>query len=778
MLHSRSEELSLLEKLLVNAEPSPQFVEVSGERWSGKTTLVNSLVEVGRARGWVVAAGCSTAQQPGVRFGIFIDALDPLLNDFRRDLVGADLADCRQWLGNVFPALATSPAQARPLDPTEMYYTFCAARRLLEAFGSLGDLLLVLDDLHSADQDSVDLLKYLVRHPPKGKIVIAVAGRPRKLDPTLRQLLDEAATRGRAHRLELAALPDERARTMAPEHLSATQCADLLRESRGNPGLILGFGSTWASIGELKTLRQPLPDDVMDRCQREFRGLSELALLVLRSAAVLMEPIEPAMLARVVQRAEHEIWAAVDELIAEDLLVPKSSLRRLWFANELLRAAAYQSAGMGWLRGAHSRAMGELVARGASGPVVANHLERCASVGDNASADILAAVAKDRLYHNPQQAASLAAATLEVRAGSDAYSFGGPLLLAQALALAGRLRESSRILEELCSSQDRSSRLHAEATHWRSWVLTLLGQPELAHAELTASLDRGAGLDGWSRSLLTQSRLQLALRQDARIEGIDESIVEFGGREVPPVVCGFTQALLAAAVPPTSPVVLPRVETAAARFDEAADDEIAEWLDGLHWLAVTECRLSRVEDALRHSQRGLRIAELRGLRSRVPDFAIVLGKAQLSQGDLRGAMRHAACAEAAAALMASEPLLAAAAMLMREIMDRDRSAVPQVPAPRTEEPQVVSLSALSVRELEIAVLVSCGRTNYQIARKLDLSHKTVETYLGRIFKKLIVSSRAEVAAMVGRSQEKFRMGDSMEHSAAWAKPRLGAPDVC
>jgi DNA-binding NarL/FixJ family response regulator len=52
--------------------------------------------------------------------------------------------------------------------------------------------------------------------------------------------------------------------------------------------------------------------------------------------------------------------------------------------------------------------------------------------------------------------------------------------------------------------------------------------------------------------------------------------------------------------------------------------------------------------------------------------------------------------------------------------------------------------------LQIAELVSRGHTNRQIARMLSLSHKTVETYLARIFTKLGVSSRAAVATLVGR----------------------------
>ncbi|GAA3463919.1 AAA family ATPase [Saccharothrix longispora] len=56
---------------------------------------------------------------------------------------------------------------------------------------------------------------------------------------------------------------------------------------------------------------------------------------------------------------------------------------------------------------------------------------------------------------------------------------------------------------------------------------------------------------------------------------------------------------------------------------------------------------------------------------------------------------------------------------------------------------------LSARENQVAELVARGRTNLQIARALELSHKTVETYLRRIFDKLEVSSRSEVAAFTG-----------------------------
>jgi DNA-binding CsgD family transcriptional regulator len=62
------------------------------------------------------------------------------------------------------------------------------------------------------------------------------------------------------------------------------------------------------------------------------------------------------------------------------------------------------------------------------------------------------------------------------------------------------------------------------------------------------------------------------------------------------------------------------------------------------------------------------------------------------------------------------------------------------------------LDALSGREREIAELVAEGRTNREIGAELFLSEKTVEGHLTRIFGKLGVTSRVEVAEVVGRAR--------------------------
>jgi ATP/maltotriose-dependent transcriptional regulator MalT len=70
------------------------------------------------------------------------------------------------------------------------------------------------------------------------------------------------------------------------------------------------------------------------------------------------------------------------------------------------------------------------------------------------------------------------------------------------------------------------------------------------------------------------------------------------------------------------------------------------------------------------------------------------------------------------------------------------------PAPVARRAGDGGTTDLSKREREVAALVAAGNSNPQIAQTLYLSPKTVEGHMSRIFGKLGVSSRAELAARI------------------------------
>ncbi|WP_131740372.1 helix-turn-helix transcriptional regulator [Actinomadura roseirufa] len=85
---------------------------------------------------------------------------------------------------------------------------------------------------------------------------------------------------------------------------------------------------------------------------------------------------------------------------------------------------------------------------------------------------------------------------------------------------------------------------------------------------------------------------------------------------------------------------------------------------------------------------------------------------------------------------------------LAQVQREQRRLGVRVPGAPPRERTGPSPAGLSPRELEIASLVAEGRSNQQIADRLFLSTRTVETHLSRVFSKLGVSSRVGVASVL------------------------------
>jgi DNA-binding NarL/FixJ family response regulator len=72
-------------------------------------------------------------------------------------------------------------------------------------------------------------------------------------------------------------------------------------------------------------------------------------------------------------------------------------------------------------------------------------------------------------------------------------------------------------------------------------------------------------------------------------------------------------------------------------------------------------------------------------------------------------------------------------------------AEPQGPAASAAGPRLANLTA---REQEIAVLIGSGESNKQIARRLDITVRTVKAHLTEIFRKSGIADRLRLALLV------------------------------
>lgn len=69
---------------------------------------------------------------------------------------------------------------------------------------------------------------------------------------------------------------------------------------------------------------------------------------------------------------------------------------------------------------------------------------------------------------------------------------------------------------------------------------------------------------------------------------------------------------------------------------------------------------------------------------------------------------------------------------------------------RDHEMNTEPLTELSPREREVAGMLAVGATNHEIADKLDISIKTVDTHRGHVLKKLKLRNNVELALLAVR----------------------------
>lgn len=87
--------------------------------------------------------------------------------------------------------------------------------------------------------------------------------------------------------------------------------------------------------------------------------------------------------------------------------------------------------------------------------------------------------------------------------------------------------------------------------------------------------------------------------------------------------------------------------------------------------------------------------------------------------------------------------------IMPQLATRLLVSASQKPKNNSEE-MTSRLASLTAREREILKEVSQGQTNKEIARKLDITEKTVKHYMGRVLQKLCVRNRTEAVVMSQR----------------------------
>ncbi|WP_018657817.1 helix-turn-helix transcriptional regulator [Actinomadura flavalba] len=601
------------------ADGAPRFTALVGEPGAGKSRLLAELAEGAAARKLTVLTGRAAEFEQEMPFGAVVDALD----DHLEDGVPGLSPSVTRLLGAVFPALAALDAPAAaPATPVARYPVHRAVRTLLEHVAADGGLVLVLDDVHWSDDATVELLDHLVRHPPRGPVMIALAYRPAQASPRLAALVEATVSNPAGHRVPVGPLSESDVVELLGPWLPSARCAELHAMSGGNPFYLeaLARGPVPLTPGAPDG---DLPQAVQAALLLELSGLSADALLVAQGAAVAADEFSPQLAAAAADVSDARTLAALDELVARDLV--RATGGRFRFRHPLVRHAVYGSAAAGWRLAAHGRIAAFLATIGAPPVQRARHLERAGAPGDPDAVATLVRAARAFTGHAPATAARWLTAALRLvpedpaAAPVDGLPSRLDLLmeLAEAQSVAGHLtegRETARTALRLLPPDAYDER--ARTARFCALIERLLGRP---HEARTLLLDELRRLPDPRSPVAVPLRLRLVaenlFRGDhkaglAMLDAMEEAT---DARWTP----GARMAVavlrpMASHIAGRTAEAVRYLEAADRIVTEAPDDRLAEWLDTIAWMCWSEQMMGRFESARRHFERAVTVARSTG----------------------------------------------------------------------------------------------------------------------------------------------------------------------
>ncbi|MDO8671876.1 MAG: ATP-binding protein, partial [Dehalococcoidia bacterium] len=157
----RADELSCLTNTLaLAAEGHGYAVFLTGQPGIGKTRLAQECLALARSRGFTVLEGRGLPLGNGLAYSPVIGALDPLL----RSLDPADLKALvagLSHLGRLFDGVQLPPPESLGDPALEKTRLFGAVDRRLKRLAEEAPVVLFIDDVHWADESTLELLQYL-----------------------------------------------------------------------------------------------------------------------------------------------------------------------------------------------------------------------------------------------------------------------------------------------------------------------------------------------------------------------------------------------------------------------------------------------------------------------------------------------------------------------------------------------------------------------------------------------------------------------------------------
>jgi len=386
----RNNERALLRALLDDASTGRgNLVLIDGEAGIGKSTLVEHLIDEALAAEFNVLTGhCFD--------GMATPPFAPWIRMFSTSALDA--------AGSERPDLTTLQGQTT--------VSLGASTQVMEALATLAreqPTLLVFEDLHWADQASLELLRYVSRDAATHRLLIVATYRDSSLEAgsPLARVLPALVHDARPTRITLDGLDQEAIRALIrlryDLHVEdeAALGAYLLRFTEGNPLFLMEVvhglerhgvlclnqaNESWSlNRDALRNMRAPVPSLVRQIIEGRLETLTDEARKLLQQAAVIGQEVPFELWSEITGASDDALIETLEQAHAAQLMVETPDGARLKFRHALFREALYQTLVLPRRRQLHGKISATLLSQPDPDPdAVAYHLEQA---GDERAAD-------------------------------------------------------------------------------------------------------------------------------------------------------------------------------------------------------------------------------------------------------------------------------------------------------------------------------------------------------------------------------------------------------
>jgi DNA-binding SARP family transcriptional activator/tetratricopeptide (TPR) repeat protein len=330
---------------------------LQGEPGIGKSRLADELIGRARERGAQVLVGRCWEAGGAPAFWPWTQSLRAYVRSTEPGAVRRQLGASAAEVAQIVPQLRELFSGLSELEPSESeaarFRLFDATAAFLRNAAAEQPIVLVLDDLHAADEPSLLLLRYLASVLDDSPIL--VVGTFRDLDPTVQDPLEATiAELGRAsvtRRIRLSGLSRDEVSRLAELTASTPPSqqlvAELYAETEGNPLFVSEIVRLLAAEGRLGQEWPggiPIPETIREAIGRRLRTLSGECRRVLSLASVFGREFGLVALERVADYTGiDKLLSVLDEaVVARAIEEVPGVVGRLRFGHALTRDTLYE----------------------------------------------------------------------------------------------------------------------------------------------------------------------------------------------------------------------------------------------------------------------------------------------------------------------------------------------------------------------------------------------------------------------------------------------------